>query len=297
MSLEDILWNWSQYATFPCKPNTKIPATRQGFKDAKCGQDVMALIRQGYNVAVACEMSNIIVFDLDYHDENATPEDDLQKLEQELGVKLPKTLTQSTASGRGKHLIFSSSGVTNPVGHIGKFVDLKFRGYIMVAPSIYNGKQYQIIDGIDENGKFIIAELPKEWLNYINKDTNINQKQAQKSEFTSLERKTYENIDIEKMFNNCTFLRYCRDNAEILSEPAWHTMITVLAQIKNSDELIHTLSEPYPKYSFTETQKKIDNARNFGHPQSCKYISENYYDICQNCSYATNVKEVKLCQI
>ena len=70
MSLEDILWNWSQYATFPCKPNTKQPATRQGFKDAKFGQDVMTFINQGYNVGLACEKSGIVVVDVDYHDEN-----------------------------------------------------------------------------------------------------------------------------------------------------------------------------------------------------------------------------------
>ena len=167
----------------------------------------------------------------------------------------------------------------------------------MIAPSIINGRQYQIIDGIDENGNFIIADLPKVWLDYINKDTNFNQRQAQKSDFTLPEPKIYKNINIEKMFDNCAFLRYCRDNAEILSEPEWFVMVGILAQIEGSDELIHQLSEPYPKYSFSETQKKINNARKFGHCPSCEYILENYSDICQNCNYATNVKDVKLCQI
>ena len=87
-------------------------------------------------------------------------------------------------------------------------------------------------------------------------------------------------------------MRDCKDNAEILSEPQWHSMISVLAQIENSDELIHSLSEPYPQYSYEETQKKIDNARAFGRPQSCKYISANYPEICGNCSYVKNAKEV-----
>lgn len=107
-----------------------------------------------------------------------------------------------------------------------------------------------------------------------------------------MERKVYKNIDIERIFNNCAFLRHCRDNADILSEPQWHTMITVLAQIEHSDELIHTLSEPYPKYSFEETQRKIENARKFGHPQSCKYISENYSEICNGCSCSVKNEEV-----
>lgn len=286
-----LLWNWMHFATFPCKPNTKIPATRQGYKDAKTGQDVTALVNQGYNVGLALSMSGLIALDLDYHDENSTADEDLKQLEEKLG-KLPKTLTQSTATGKGKHFIFSAKGITRPIGHIGKFIDVKYNGYLMITPSVINGRQYQIIDGIDEYGKFIIAELSDAWLDYINKDTNSNQKQAQKSDFTSLEHKVYKNVDIERIFNNCAFLRYCRDNADTLTEPEWFSMVSILAQIENSDELIHTLSEPYPKYSFEETQRKIENARKFGHPQSCKYISENYPEICKNCNCATNVKEV-----
>lgn len=67
-------------------------------------------------------------------------------------------------------------------------------------------------------------------------------------------------------------------------------MISLLAQIEKSDELIHRLSEPYPEYRYEETQKKIDNARNFGHPQSCKYILVNYPEICGNCNYINNRK-------
>lgn len=296
MSLEDILWNWSQYATFPCKSNTKIPATKNGFKDAKFGQDVLEIFNQGYNIGLALSMSNLIAIDCDVDETKGY--NGLQTLAEKENVlgKLPETLTQTTPRG-GKHYIFSAKGVINPIGKIGKDIDIKSNGYILIMPSKINGKYYRLIDGWDENLDFIIAELPQQWLEYINKDTNFNQRQAQKSDFTLPEPKIYKNIDIEKMFNNCAFLRHCRDNAEILSEPEWHTMITVLAQIKNSDELIHTLSAPYPKYNYAETQVKIYNARRFGRSQSCKYISETYSDICQNCNYATNVKDVKLCQI
>ena len=291
MTNEAVLQNCSHFATFLCKPNSKKPATMQGFKDAKFGQNLMSFIRQGYNVGLALSMSGLIAFDLDHHDDNATPEADLESLEAELNSKLPRTLTQSTASGNGKHLIFSAKGVTTPRGKIGKFCDVKYNGYIMIAPSVVNGKQYQIIDGIDENGDFIIAELPQAWLNYLNKNTNSIAKQAQKTDIGTSERKIYKNINIERLFNNCAFLRYCRDDAEILSEPEWFSMVSILAQIEDSDELIHQLSEPYPKYSYEETQRKIDNARNFGHPQSCKYILANYPEICGNCNYIKNRKE------
>lgn len=274
---------WQKFATFPCKGNSKTPATRSGFKDAQFGQDVTAMLKAGYNTAMACEKSGVIVIDIDYHDENSTAMEDLQALEVKLGAKLPRTLTQSTASGNGKHLIYSSKGITSPRGKIGKYCDVKHNGYVLIAPSVINGKQYEIIDGVDENGNFIIAELPQAWLNYINKATSSNKEQSLNPANSDKERKVYKNLNIEQMFNNCTFLRYCRDNADCLSEPEWHSMITVIAQIDDSDELIHTLSEPYPNYSYDETQKKINYAREFGHPQTCAYLSENYPEICKNC--------------
>lgn len=284
MNSDSILFkNWQNFATFPCKGNSKTPATHSGFKDAQFGQDVQAMLKAGYNAAMACEKSGVIVIDVDYHDEKSTAMDDLKALEVELGVKLPRTLTQSTASGNGRHLIYSAKGITAPCGKIGQFCDVKYNGYIMIAPSVINGKQYEIIDGVDENGNFIIAELPKVWLDYINKDVPTNKGQAYKLPNSDKERKLYKNLNIEQIFNNCAFLRHCRDNADCLSEPEWHSMITVLAQIEDSDELIHELSEPYPRYNYDETQNKINYARQFGHPQTCAYLSHNYHEICKNC--------------
>ena len=290
MTYEWTMGNWSKYATFPCKQNTKLPATTRGFKDAQFNQDVLEFERLGYNVGLALEPSNLIAIDCDVdRSKGYNGLETLAKLEEKLG-KLPTTLTQETPRG-GKHFIFSSSGIINPIGKIGKDIDVKFKGYIMIMPSRIDNKPYCIVKGTDENADFIIAKLPKAWLDYINKDTYNNKKQAQKSEFSPLEHKIYKNIDIERLFNNCAFLRYCRDNAEVLPEPEWFSMVGILAQIEDSDALIHTLSEPYPKYSYPETQNKIDNARKFGHPQSCHYISASYPEICGNCNYIKNRKE------
>ncbi|MBR1680445.1 bifunctional DNA primase/polymerase, partial [bacterium] len=164
---------WEQFATFPCQKNGKKPATKRGFKDALFGQDVMSFIKQGYNVALACEMSNVVVLDLDYHDSNSTAIEDIRDLEKVLGV-LPLTLRQSTASGKGQHLIFSAKGITKPIGKIGKFCDVKYSGYIMIAPSTINGRQYEITEGVFSNGDILIAELPERWLDYLNKDIPAN---------------------------------------------------------------------------------------------------------------------------
>ena len=282
--------NWRNFATFPCKGNSKIPATRNGFKDARFGQDVTAMLNAGYNIAMYNKAAESVTIDCDFDEmKGYNGIKALEQLETTLG-KLPRTLTQKTPRG-GRHYIFSDKGITNPIGKIGKDIDIKYNGYIMIAPSVINGRQYQIIDGIDENGNFIIADLPQAWLDYINKDAKSTKATAYKSTNFS-ERKVYANINIERMFNNCAFLRFCRDNAEDLPEPMWHSMITVLAQIKDSDELIHRLSEPYYGYSYDETQKKIDYARQFGHSQSCKYLSANYPEVCKDCHSAVSERLV-----
>ena len=153
----------------------------------------------------------------------------------------------------------------------------------MVQPSCINGKEYKIIKGF--NGEdFHVESLPAAWLEYINRPKQNYAKSAP--------RELIKDIDIEKMFDKCQFLQYCKKNANILSEPMWHSMVTVLSQIEDSEELIHKLSRPYPKYRYAETQNKINEARKFGHPQSCAYISSNYPEVCNNCNSA-HVKEVK----
>ncbi len=290
--MENLLFpKWQNLATFPCRMNSKIPTSPNGFKDARFGQDVVAMAQQGFNVGLALSMSNLIALDCDVDETKGyNGIETLKQLETKLG-KLPKTLTQKTPRG-GRHFIFSSKGIASPIGKIGKDIDVKYRGYIMIAPSAINGRQYEIIDGIDENGDFIVVDLPLAWLNYLNKDTQPTSKQAQNVTFTPQKHKIYRNIDVEKMFNRCTFLQYCKDNADRLTEPEWHSMITVLAQIENSDELIHKLSEPYPKYNYAETQKKIENARQFGHSQSCAYLSANYPAMCKNCNSAVSERKV-----
>lgn len=282
---------WQNFATFPCRGNSKILASPNGFKDARFGQDVIAMVKHGFNVGLALSMSNLIALDCDVDETKGyNGIETLKQLETKLG-KLPRTLTQKTPRG-GRHFIFSSTGITSPIGKIGKDIDVKYNGYTMIAPSSINGKPYEIIAGIDESGNFVIADLPQTWLNYLNKDTQSASKQAQKATFTPQKHKIYRNIDVEKMFNRCAYLQYCKDNADCLTEPEWYSMITVLAQIEDSDVLIHKLSEPYPKYSYAETQKKIENARKFGHSQSCDYLSANYPAICKNCHSSVSDRKV-----
>lgn len=280
--------NLACLAVLPCKRNSKIPATPHGLSDASFGVNVKDLTNKGYNIAVACAKSGLIALDLDYHKNDSNAEEELKELEKQIGAPLPSTtLTQTTASGKGKHLIFSSKGIVKPKGKLSENIDIRFNAYIMFAPSVINGRQYQIVDGVDENGEFIIADLPQPWIDYINHGsaTSKHKKQNHQGKQQVGTHKASLILDVGSMFDKCAFLTYCRDNAAILSEPEWFSMVSVLATVKDSDGLIHQLSQPYSGYSYEETQRKIDNARTFGLGHSCSYISGCFPDICSGCPF------------
>lgn len=79
----------------------------------------------------------------------------------------------------------------------------------------------------------------------------------------------------ELLIRFCSFIQYCRDHATQLSEPEWHAMVANMALTKNGKEEIHRLSQPYPGYSYNETQQKIDRAIGAEKPHSCQYIQRD----------------------
>ena len=265
---------------FPVWGNQKTPVSPHGFKDAHCFYNILEMKSCGDHVGDALPQDKKVVGDVDENEEKGYHGlKYLKELEEKLGP-LPRTLTQRTPHG-GLHYIFEKEGVIdNPAAQLATNIDFKVNGYILIYPSSIDGREYRIIDKGSDSG-FYTAKLPQKWLDWANrKDTSST---CIKTNYKPIKR-VYKNIDINKMFEGCKFLQYCRDNADILSEPMWFSMVSVLAHIADSDELIHELSQPYPKYRYRETQKKIENARKFGCPQSCAYISASYPDVCQGCN-------------
>jgi hypothetical protein len=270
--------------TFACQNNSKIPATKHGYHDA-IKQDVNLLHNKGYNVGLAMRSNHLICLDVDGKNEK-TGIQDLLKLELLLG-KLPLTLIQKSCSNNSFHLIYSDEGIICPRGNIGEnnSIDIRWNGYILCEPSIINGNQYRFINGIDEFGNVTIAKLPEKWIEYINCKTvgNNSFKGNCSNNNATHKPKLIKNCDLDTVFNRCKFLQYCRTESAKLSELAWFSMISLLAPVEGSEQLIHELSAPYPTYSFEETDYKIKRARLFGKPQSCRYISSQYPNICKGC--------------
>ncbi len=89
---------------------------------------------------------------------------------------------------------------------------------------------------------------------------------------------------VNKAVENCEFLKYCVDNAVDLPEPMWHAMVTNVAPLPKGRNSVHQFSKSYPRYSFDETERKIQRAIAENKPHTCEYIKENLnFDCSKNC--------------
>lgn len=274
--------NLSELLLFQCKPNSKIPATSNGFKNAKINFDIKSCVANGFNVGLACEMSNIIVLDCDVDEARGLNGlKTLENLEKELG-KLPNTLIQTTPRG-GKHYFFSNKGITNPIGKICKDIDVKYNGYILIEPSKINSKAYKFIDGIDKNGEFIIADLPEKWVEFLNKPAHyIHKSLLSEAKESNQHQREIIDGDFQKMYERCAFIKHCVDNAETLSEPLWHLFACTMNSFSNGEELFDYYSQPHPDYNKTAVKTKFQNAAKYN--VNCNTISGHFED-CAKCQY------------
>jgi hypothetical protein len=76
----------------------------------------------------------------------------------------------------------------------------------------------------------------------------------------------------------CPFIVHCKDNAAELPEPLWYAMISNLCRFDGGRDIIHEYSMPYPNYSQSETDKKIDHAIKDTGPHTCQWIRDNGFD-------------------
>jgi len=258
--------------------NSKIPCTKHGQYDAKKGIQICKY-KNNYNIGFVADKNNCIVLDCDFDiQRNLNGVETLKKLEYELGT-LPDTLTQSTPRG-GKHLIYKDTGIKNPIGKIGKDVDIKYRGYITIEPSSINGAKYKFTNGIDKNGNFIIAELPNSWLNYINKTKN-NFYKTNDVNNNNYQRKII-NGNFQKMYEKCAFIKHCVDNASVLDEISWFYFACVLNSLSNGESLFDLYSRPHKDYDPILVNKKFQNAKKYN--VNCNTISRCFAE-CNFCVY------------
>jgi len=90
---------------------------------------------------------------------------------------------------------------------------------------------------------------------------------------TEVKKGTEKGLNIVQ--HECDFIKYCKEHAAELSEHDWYAMISNLAVFDGGDRLIHELSTPYPSYSESVTNKKINHFIESGtKPMTCAVIAE-----------------------
>jgi hypothetical protein len=132
------------YAVFPLQPNSKLPLTEHGFKDASRDPEQ---IRQWWtkwpeaNIGIATgRISGIVVLDVDR-------KHGVDGVVSAAELDLPPTLVIRTPSG-GYHLIYKSPAsaiVPRRIGVMEGLDVLGESGYVVAAGSCVNGVPYQIV--------------------------------------------------------------------------------------------------------------------------------------------------------
>jgi hypothetical protein len=159
-----------------------------------------------------------------------------------------------------------------PPGSKGNLIALPFIGINSANPRSlpmdYDGDAEDWLNEIDRMTADDLAGLIAEWeINVVSSRT------------VPASGRVYESPLLAK----CEFLRHCKDDAAILSEPEWHAMICLVVRETGGPALVHSLSGSYPGYRYEETARKIENVLNGqAAPLSCEYL-KSLWDCGQNC--------------
>ena len=154
-----------RWKVFPLQPGTKIPYSgTRGVKDATDDEDTIRswwTVHPDANIALACgEPSNVWVVDVDVGHKAGV--DGFASLASR-GIDLPETLYQDTPSG-GRHYLYKlPEGAEPPKNKNGFLPGIDIRGtgyYIVIAPSVVNGKQYVMSN--DSMTRFPASMYPKD---------------------------------------------------------------------------------------------------------------------------------------
>ena len=128
------------WPVFPCIAGDKKPACANGYQDGTTDLDVIDMWwteNPEYNIGLCPDDVGLAVID-----EDSAKGGDVAPLH------LPKTRTVETPSG-GKHYYFLGS-VPPTVGKLGPHIDTRGqKSYVLVPPSVVNGKSYREIDDRD----------------------------------------------------------------------------------------------------------------------------------------------------
>ena len=124
---------------FPCRPNQKIPVTQNGHLAATTDAETITKFWTKHpdcNIGLFLAKSGLVCVDAD------TYKDDCEFNQYVQGQDMPDTLVQKSARG-GTHLIYQADEQEKFPGSLCRSTEIKHQGYILVAPSKFDGGEYE----------------------------------------------------------------------------------------------------------------------------------------------------------
>jgi hypothetical protein len=91
-----------------------------------------------------------------------------------------------------------------------------------------------------------------------------------------------------EIIQHCAQLREFQNKQGRIPEPQWYDVIGVLAYCKDGDALAHEISKGDERYTFEETQDKLDRQRQFG-PTTCEQFSHHNANTCNACKHRSHI--------
>jgi hypothetical protein len=161
-------WGWP---VFPLRPDSKIPATPNGFHDATT--DTAAIVETWTrspraNVAIVTgATAGLVVIDVD----GEKGRESLAELKRTLGP-LPTTLAAATPRGAHGYFLHPDVEVRCSAGLLGAGVDVRAEGGYIVAPPSRNGTagwSWRLPTGQAEPLPHDLAPLPASWVEAMTK--------------------------------------------------------------------------------------------------------------------------------
>jgi hypothetical protein len=128
------------WSVLPVRSKAKEPATwlvKRGHLDASNDPFQVAewFKNEKLNVGIACELSGLLVLDFDYRNMNQHS----WEVAKEVWCE-----TMAVMTGDGVHLYFTAPQGLNMPGKLTDGIDIKYKGYVVGAPSIHpSGKRYE----------------------------------------------------------------------------------------------------------------------------------------------------------
>jgi len=148
------------YRVFPCQPGGKAPLTPHGFLDASSDMTrIEAWWAKHPDANVGMPTAGLVVIDIDGAN-NPWPGDP------DKVAALANAVTSRTPRGGGHYIFRQPSGksLRSTAGRIAPHVDTRANGgYILLPPSVVDGRQYQWAEATGLTGPEDLPE-PPEWL-------------------------------------------------------------------------------------------------------------------------------------